>query len=92
MRHIAVKQGYPSVPLELSMLSHAWPRHLTIGKAVSEPLFPERGIAAGSAWAVVELAREAAAEFKCSYPEVALSSRVDDVPLEAEDDCPARLA
>ncbi len=58
---------------------------------MSEPLFPERGIAAGSAWAVFEFAVcmwEAADKFKCSYPEVSISFTVDDIPLEAEDDRP----
>ncbi len=94
-RSIAQKMGYPTVPLELSLLSYTWPRHPTIRKAAGEPIFPARGIAAGSAWAVFELALcmwEAAVKFKCSYPEVVISFHVDDTPLESEDVCPDRLA
>ncbi len=46
-----------------------------------------------SACAVFELSLcmwEAAVRFKC-VPKVAISFRVDDLLLEAEDDCPTRL-
>ncbi len=43
LRTIAAKMSYPLVPLDLSLLSYAWPMRLAIGKAVGPPLFPREG-------------------------------------------------
>ena len=65
-----------------------------VGKAVGPVLLLTRGTAAGSAWAVFELSLcmwEGAVRFKSSHLEVAISFHVDDVPLDAEDECPVTL-
>jgi hypothetical protein len=74
--------NYPMHVLRASLLSYAGPRRLTFLGYASEPVWPTRGIAAGSATATFELwllVAPALRAIKQSHPTAVLSLHVDDL-------------
>jgi hypothetical protein len=78
----ARSMGYPMHTLRASLLSYVAPRQLTFLGYASAPVWPTRGIAAGSATATFELWLLLAPALKCirqAHPRATLSLHVDDL-------------
>ena len=77
----AKRHQYPLDILRMSLSSYAWGRHLVMGELTTKQILPKRGIAAGSAFATVELSLylwDLIVEHAVQHPSITLSIHVDD--------------
>ena len=85
LQDLGKESSYPACLLRMSLASCAFPRWL-LGEVgmVSGPLKPQRGILAGSSFAVFELKAymvQAARQHRLEHPSMTLSVHVDDISL-----------
>jgi hypothetical protein len=79
--------SYPMHLLASSLIAHLWPRWLQYKNAVSEPIFPSRGTAAGSTTATYELwlsLRPCLLRLAAVSPNVQPALCVDDLSLHVQ--------
>ncbi len=85
-RYLLTKKGkeknYPLDSLALALQSYRWQQRVCLGEMVSKPIWPTRGIPAGSATAVAELAlllNSAINHLKQAMPKALHYVHVDDI-------------
>ncbi len=74
--------NYPMAQLISSLLAYEWARRINYDGLISDPIWPTRGIAAGSAFATFELwclLRPAIHAMQDRHPEVTICLHVDDL-------------
>jgi hypothetical protein len=89
------KQGYPMALLRVSIASYCWGRHVILDHQVmSPPVYPTRGIIAGSSHATFEIAMLVQGELGLildTGPKCGLSIHVDDLYITMNRSCTSEL-